>query len=133
MKSIPSSFVVVLAFCTPLSFSQESERKPPVQVGNAFTNLTVMAEGVGSTSETGIGALIPWADRLWAVGYVAHIAGDGIGLYEIHDDMTMRLHPESVTGTYANRMVHWETQQAVIGPHVIDPEGNVRTFDEEPG
>jgi hypothetical protein len=59
---------------------------------------------------------------------VAHIAGEGIGLYEIFDDMTMQLHPESVTGTFANRMVHWETEQAVIGPHVIDADGNVRTF-----
>jgi len=89
-----------------------------------------MATGVGSTSETGIGALIPWADKLWAIGYVAHIQGSGIGLYEISDNMTMRLRPESVTGTFANRMVHWETEQAVIGPHVIDASGNVRTLEE---
>jgi hypothetical protein len=92
-----------------------------------------MAPGVGSTSETGIGALIPWADKLWAIGYVAHIQGSGIGLYEISDNMTMRLHPESVTGTFANRMVHWETEQAVIGPHVIDADGNVRTLEELSG
>ncbi|MBX3177019.1 MAG: hypothetical protein KF886_06655 [Candidatus Hydrogenedentes bacterium] len=88
-----------------------------------------MADGVGSTSETGIGALIPWANKLWAVGYVAHIKGDGIGLYEISEDMSMRKHPESVTGTFANRMVHWETEQAIIGPHVIDPAGTVRTIE----
>jgi hypothetical protein len=101
-----------------------------VQINGVFPNLTVFAPGVGSTSETGIGALIPWADKLWAIGYVAHIQGSGIGLYEISDNMTMRLHPESVTGTFANRMVHWETEQAVIGPHVINANGNVRTFHE---
>ncbi|MEA3224807.1 MAG: hypothetical protein U9Q07_02570, partial [Planctomycetota bacterium] len=80
-------------------------------------------------SETGIGALIPWANKLWAIGYVAHIRGKGIGLYEISEDMTMRLHPASVTGTYANRLVHWESKQVFIGPHAIDAKGNVRTID----
>lgn len=102
----------------------------PLQINGVFPKLTVYAHGDGSNSETGIGALIPWADKLWAIGYVAHIRGSGIGLYEISDDMTMRKHPESVTGTFANRMIHWETKQAIIGPHAIDAEGNVRTFKE---
>jgi hypothetical protein len=91
--------------------------------------MAVYAPGVGSNSEAGIGALIPWADRLWAVGYVAHIAGEGIGLYEIGEDMTMRRRAESVTGTFANRMVHWPSGQAFIGPHAIDANGNVRTIE----
>ena len=105
-------------------------RENPVQVGNVFPHLTVHADGVGSTSETGIGALIPWANKLWAIGYVAHIQGSDIGLYEIEEDMSWRLHPESVTGTFANRLVHWESGHAIIGPHLIDPEGNVRTIPE---
>ena len=113
-------------FLCPLVHAQQS----PVQIDGVFPNLTVYADGVGSTSETGIGAMIPWANKLWAVGYVAHIRGDGIGLYEISEDMTMIKHPESVTGTFANRMVHWDTKQAIIGPHLIDPEGHVRTLDE---
>ncbi|MHC4701895.1 MAG: hypothetical protein ACYTFQ_15115, partial [Planctomycetota bacterium] len=82
-------------------------RATPVQVNGVFPNLTVMAKGIGSDSEAGIGALIPWAEKLWAVGYVAHIRGEGLGLYEISENMTMRRHPASVTGTFANRMVHW--------------------------
>lgn len=90
--------------------------KTPVHVNGVFPNLTVMAKGTGSDSEAGIGALVPWAEKLWAVGYVAHIRGDGLGLYEISEDMTMRRHPASVTGTFANRMVHWPSGQAFIGP-----------------
>ena len=101
----------------------------PLQIDGVFPHMTVKSEGVGSNSETGIGALIPWADRLWAIGYVAHIRGEGIGLYEIDGDMSMKLHPASVTGTFANRLVHWKTEQAIIGPHVIDAEGNVRTIE----
>ena len=108
--------------------SPHAWRESKLQVNGVFPHLTVMAPGAGSTSETGIGALIPWAGRLWAVGYVAHIRGSGIGLYEIREDMAVRLHPESVTGTYANRMMHWDTKQAIIGPHLIDEKGQVRTF-----
>ncbi|MHC4751528.1 MAG: hypothetical protein ACYTFW_16860 [Planctomycetota bacterium] len=51
----------------------------PIQVNGVFPKLTVMAKGLGSDSEAGIGALIPWADRLWAIGYVSHIKGEGLG------------------------------------------------------
>ena len=102
----------------------------PIQVKGVFPSLTVMAKGIGSDTETGIGAMIPWAEKLWAIGYVAHIHGTGIGLYEVSEDMTMRKHPASVTGTYANRLVHWDSKQAIIGPHIIDPQGNVRTFEQ---
>ena len=101
----------------------------PASVKGVFPDMTVMAHGFGSTSEAGIGALIPWADKLWAVGYVAHIRGQGLGLYEISEGMTMRRHPASVTGTFANRMVHWPSGQAFIGPHAIDIDGNVRTIE----
>jgi len=120
---------------TSLLAGESNAAKPdgPIHIKGVFPNLTVMAPGLGSKSETGIGALIPWADKLWAIGYVSHIKGEGIGLYEISEDMTMRLHPASVTGTFANRMVHWESGQVFIGPHVIDAEGNVRTIEELKG
>ena len=99
----------------------------PVLVGNVFPHMTVMASGVGSESETGIGAMIPWANRLWAIGYVAHIRGSGIGLYEIGPDLSFRKHAESITGTFANRLVHWESKQVFNGnirqqpyPHIGD-------------
>jgi len=99
----------------------------PVNVNGVFPNLTVLGASDKERSESGIGALIPWADKLWMVGYVSHIRGSAIGLYEISEDMTMIRHPESVTGTFANRMIHNESEQAIIGPHFIDKQGHVRT------
>ena len=96
--------------------------------GHVFPEMTVMAKGTGSTTEAGIGALIPWAEKLWLVGYVAHIKGEGLGLYEIDSKMNFRRRPESVTGTFANRMVHWPSKQVFIGPHAIDEQGKVRTI-----
>jgi hypothetical protein len=101
----------------------------PLAKGHVLPHLTVMAKGAGSDSEAGIGALIPWADKLWAIGYVAHVRGDGIGLYEIDEQFGMRKHPASVTGTFANRMVHWASKQAFLGPHAIGADGNVRTIE----
>ncbi|MBN1124980.1 MAG: hypothetical protein JXA82_08230 [Sedimentisphaerales bacterium] len=123
---------ILLAFFTAIMQAQDNSPKP-IRVGNVFPNLTVMAEGVGSDSEAGIGALIPWANKLWMIGYVAHIRGEGLGLYEISEDMTMKKHPASVTGTFTNRMVHWPSKQVFIGPYAIDPNSNVRIIESLKG
>jgi hypothetical protein len=102
---------------------------PRLQIDGVFPHMTVTAPGVGSRSETGIGALIPWADRLWAIGYVAHVSGEGIGLYEIGPDLSFQKFHRSVTGTFANRLVHWDSDQAFIGPHVISATGRIRTIE----
>lgn len=101
-----------------------------ININGVFPNLTVLGPSDQNRSESGIGALIPWADKLWMIGYVAHINGSRIGLYEISDNMTMVQHTESVTGTFANRMIHNSSEQAIIGPHFIDKHGNVRTCKE---
>jgi hypothetical protein len=102
-----------------------------INVSGVFPHLGVKASHQPARSETGIGALMPWAERLWFVTYVAHKqgTGDGTGLFAVDDDMRMTKHPASVVGTYANRMIHKETSQCIIGPHIIDTAGNVRTFD----
>jgi hypothetical protein len=66
------------------------------------------------------------------VTYVAHKRGTGAGtgLYSIDDRFELTKHPESVVGTYANRMIHGASRQAIIGPHFIDAEGNVRTAED---
>ena len=110
--------------------SAQDTAKTPINVNGVFPNLTILGTSDKGRSESGIGALIPWADKLWMIGYVAHIHGSGIGLYEISDDMTMIKRPESVTGTFANRMIHNPSEQAIIGPHFIDKNGNVRTCKE---
>lgn len=104
------------------------ESRMGMHVDGVFPHMTVIADRLGSDSEAGVGALIPWANKLWAVGYVSHVRGRGLGLYEIDESMTMRWYPASVTGTFANRMAHWPSGQAFIGPYAIDADGNVRTI-----
>lgn len=133
MKKKTSLLFFALFFLFINVFSQKSDANLSNQVINingVFPNLTVLGASDKDRSESGIGALIPWADKLWMIGYVAHIQGSRIGLYEISDDMTMKQHSESVTGTFANRMIHNPSEQAIIGPHFIDKHGNVRTSKE---
>jgi hypothetical protein len=79
--------------------------------------------------ECGTGAVVPWAGKLWAVTYAPHLPfGSSDKLYEISQELTQTVRPESIGGTPANRMVHKESSQLFIGPYAIDSAGNVRAI-----
>jgi hypothetical protein len=88
-------------------------------------NIGVRADTGPVRSESGVGALMPWADALWAVTYNSHTktTGTGLALYRIDENLKMeRVHLHN--GTHANRLIHSESNQAFIGPYVIDMKGN---------
>lgn len=79
--------------------------------------------------ECGTGAVVPWAGSLWAVTYAPHMPkGSSDKLYEITPDLELKVRPESIGGTPANRMIHRESNQLFIGPYVIDEKGIVRVI-----
>jgi hypothetical protein len=93
-------------------------------------NIGLKADTGPARSESGVGALLPWADALWAVTYNSHKAstGSGLGLYRIEESLKAeRVHVHN--GTHANRMVHRESNQAFIGPYAIDMKGNWRVIE----
>lgn len=93
--------------------------------GTGQTTIGFKADGIPARSECGIGALMPWADALWAVTYNSHKKGTGygLGLYRIDDSLkSERVHVHD--GTHANRLIHRESDQCFIGPYVIDAKGN---------
>ena len=84
----------------------------------------------GNGDECGIGAVVPWADKLWLITYSPHCPkGSSDKLYSIDKDLNLEIRPESVGGTPANRMIHRPSNQLLIGPYLIDNEGNVRVID----
>lgn len=107
------------------------EPKDIINVSGVFPSLTMTADHLPRT-EAGTGALMPWANRLWVMTYVAHKAGtgSGTGLYEISNELQLKKHPASVVGTYANRLIHKPSMQLAIGPYLIDTLGNVRFIKE---
>ncbi|MHB1155391.1 MAG: hypothetical protein ACYC26_00990 [Phycisphaerales bacterium] len=85
-------------------------------------------------SEIGVGCLMPWAGKLYVLNYNSHKehSGRGVSLRRIHEDMSMELVPETrgIDGTYTNRFVHHDSNQIIIGPHVIDAQHEIRTVPE---
>ena len=87
-----------------------------------------VAAGLPSRSEAGIGALMPWADRLYMLSYLSVPGyGAGTGLYEIDEGLSM-LKVANHSSVFANRMIHHWTDQIVIGPYVIDAQRNIRVI-----
>lgn len=79
--------------------------------------------------ECGTGAVVPWAGRLWVITYGPHSPqGSSDKLYEIDEELTLKIRPESVGGTHANRMIHRESSQLFIGLYSIDSKRQVRVI-----
>src|SRR5687767_9241554 len=79
--------------------------------------------------ECGIGAVVPFAGRLWVVTYGSHHPnGSSDKLYAIDERLNMTIRPESIGGTPANRMIHRESNQLFLGPYAIDANGKVRVI-----
>jgi hypothetical protein len=93
-------------------------------------NVGVRADSGPIRSESGVGALMPWAEALWAVTYNSHTSttGTGLGLYRIDDRLDIAFVHRS-DGTHANRYVHSASNQAIIGPYAIDLRGNFRVVE----
>lgn len=106
----------------------------PLSFSGVVPSLAQVADLGPPRSEIGVGALMPWAGALYVQNYSSHKegSGSGVSLRRIRDDFTMEVVPETVgvDGTYTNRFVHHESNQVIIGPHVIDSEHNIRTVPE---
>ena len=97
----------------------------------AQANIGFKADTLPERSESGVGALMPWADSLWAVTYNSHMQGTGygLGLYRIDEALKAeRVHVHN--GTHANRLIHRESNQCFIGPYAIDGKGNWKHIPE---
>ena len=82
-------------------------------------------------NECGIGAIVPWAGKLWMVNYAPHMPrGSEHKLYSVDPDFKqpLTIHPESVGGTPAGRMLHAESKQLLIAHYLIDADGHVRVI-----
>jgi hypothetical protein len=124
-------FILPFAGLACSTQKQEVATSPPSYSG-VYPHLAMY----NSEPESGIGAVVPWADRLWAITYGPHVPfGSDDKLYEITPDLQQIVRDESIGGTPANRMIHAESNQLFIGPYAIDADRNVRVipYDKIPG
>src|SRR5436305_11848519 len=95
----------------------------PVEISGRYPHLAIF----NHQGECGTGAVVPWADRLWVITYGPHLPnGSDDKLYEIDADLHRVTRPESVGGTPADRMIHRESNQLIIGPYFIGDKRTVR-------
>ena len=79
--------------------------------------------------ECGTGAVVPWQGSLWAITYAPHRPdGSTDKLYQVTSDLKQHVFAGSVGGTPANRMIHRESNQLLIGPYLIDAEKRIRVI-----
>lgn len=111
----------------------------PVGVSGIYPHLTVFNSDPKRdrpAMENGLGAVVPWAGKLWSMTYTSHDLGKGNDkLFTVSPDLTLEIRPESVGGTHACRMIHRESQQLFIGCYAVDAAGKVRVIprDKLPG
>ena len=97
-----------------------------LQISGIYPHLAVFS----TSGECGIGAVVPWAGKLWMITYPPHEPRGGRDkLYAVDPQMNVEIRPESVGGTHACRMIHRESNQLIIGPYFIDAGGHVRAAD----
>lgn len=85
-----------------------------------------------SDTECGIGAVVGWNGKLYYLTYPANAAkGSNDKLYILDENLNVGFFPGSVGGTHANRMVHRESNQLIIGLYFIDCNSNIRIISPE--
>jgi hypothetical protein len=96
-----------------------------VSISGVYPHLAM----TNSHAECGVGAVVPWAGKLWAMTYGPHLPnGSSDKLYEIAPDLSRVIRPESVGGTPANRFIHTASNQLNLGPCFIDASRKVRVL-----
>jgi hypothetical protein len=133
IKILRTGILVLGVFIGTNSMAQKSSSKH-LQISGVYPHLALFNEGggypcPGNGGEGGIGAITPWAGRLWLITYSPHCPyGSSDKLYSIDNDLNITIHPESIGGTHANRMIHKESNQLITGPYLIDAQGKVRVI-----
>lgn len=114
----------------PTPSSKNSSVNIVFSINGIFPSLSVSATSGPNRSECGIGALMPWADSLYLVSYLSvPYAGNGTGLYRIDANFQL-IKLADHRSTFANRLLHKETNQIIIGAWAIDLHGNLQVFSQ---
>ena len=125
MSSPIRTAVAAALLCVAAAAAADQAAPPaaqPPSFGGRYPHLAVS----NAQGECGIGAVVPWAGRLWFITYGPHLPlGSDDGLYEVDDSLALTRRPESVGGTPAARLVHRETETLALGPYLIDKTGAV--------
>lgn len=133
--------IIILMLFISYFFSATSQTSKQLRISGVYPHLAVYNPGGGlpcnaDGNECGIGAIVPWIDKLYLITYSSSCPkGSSDKLWMIDTNLKLEMHPASIGGTPANRLIHKETEQLIIGPYFIDKKGNVRVvpYTDMPG
>lgn len=107
----------------------------PINISGIYPHLAVFGDSrnmlLGCCNETGIGAVVPWANKLWMITYPPHSwNGSADWLYSIdpNNNMDIVKYPNNTGGTHSARLIHQESSQLIIGPYFIKSDGTIRSI-----
>ena len=131
----------IIPFCVIISDFLHAQTIEHLKISGVYPHLALYNPGDGlpcaaNGNECGIGAVVPWAGKLWMITYSASCPkGSSDKLWTLDENMNLEMHPASIGGTPANRLIHRESEQLIIGPYFIDKMGNVRAvpYSDMPG
>jgi len=122
-RNVGKEKAAVMRECAAMAVAASTANADMPCVSGVYPHLAMFND----EGECGTGAVVPWAGDLWVITYGPHCpVGSTDKLYRIKPDLSRETFAGSVGGTPANRLVHRETDQLLIGPYVIDARGNVR-------
>jgi len=114
-----------IGLLTLLSLASSLPAAEPLSVSGVYPHLRMW----NNEGECGTGAVVLWQGDLWAITYAPHMPGGSSDkLYQITPDLKQIIFEDSVGGTPANRMIHPESSQLLIGPYLIDAEKSIRVI-----
>ena len=123
LKQVTTAIIIIAMVSLGSSFLSASEES--ICISGIYPQLTMW----NKEDECGTGAVVPWQGSLWAITYAPHRPGGSTDkLYEITPDLQQIIFPGSAGGTPANRMIHTESNQLLIGPYLIDGQKNIRVI-----
>ncbi|RFM26428.1 hypothetical protein [Deminuibacter soli] len=134
MKTRVCVSLILLGCMLAGSAGAQQDSAALLQVSGVYPSLAVFNEHDAGRCETdgiegGIGAVVPWAGKLWFITYSPHCPnGSSDKLYSIDSNLRLAAYSQSVGGTPAGRMIHRETNQLIIGPYFIDSAGGIRVI-----
>jgi len=100
-------------------------QETPLEISGIYPHLRMWNQ----ENECGTGAVVLWQGDLWAITYAPHQPGGSSDkLYQFTSTLEKIVFGDSVGGTPANRMIHHESNQLLIGPYLIDGKKNIRVI-----
>jgi len=125
MKKFPSLAAFCALLITTFGLRVMAAEGEQVCISGVYPHLTMW----NSEGECGTGAVVVWQGQLWAVTYAPHRPkGSTDKLYRVTADLRQNIFEGSVGGTPANRMIHRESNQLLIGPYIIDEKNQIRVI-----